>query len=77
MNTMMYNRSNGLVDRYLRLNNEVTAHGYRTQDVQELSNLCYDAVKIISELRCNYSQKMARRRMARHERLRKDLFNTK
>lgn len=77
MNGKNYRLSEGMVDRYLELSNMINAHGYTADNVGTLAELCHDAVKFIAQMRCEYSQLIVRRRRARQERIRSNIFNCK
>ena len=77
MNKSFYQKSEGMVDKYLRLNRQVTEHGYTSQDIHDMAILCYDMVSLISDMRCDYSKKEAERRFKRSQRRYDVIFNCK
>lgn len=56
-----------MVDRYLLIQESMKG-GWTIENITDLSQLCYDMIKVISELRCNYSSNEAARRLRRIER---------
>lgn len=64
MNATTFQKSQNLVGRYLRLC-ETTKKGWTMSDVAELRDICYLAIKIVSEERCTYTNAQLKRRANR------------
>ena len=67
MNKSQFLRTEGMVDRYISLGEKVQ-NGYTSQDVKDLSELCYDMVRVISDLRYDYQTRELERRLRKCER---------
>lgn len=64
MNATTFQQSQNLVGRYMRLC-ETTKKGWTMSDVDELRDICYRAISIVSDERCTYSNAQLKRRINR------------
>lgn len=64
MNATTFQQSQNLVGRYMRLC-EITKNGWTESDVDELRDICYRAIKIVSDERCTYTNTQIKRRINR------------
>lgn len=64
MNATTFQQSQNLIGRYLRLS-ETTKKGWTLSDVDELRDICYRAICIVSDERCTYSNAQLKRRINR------------
>lgn len=64
MNATTFQQTQNLVGRYLRLC-DATKKGWTMSDVAELRDICYRAIKFVSEERCTYTNAQLKRRANR------------
>lgn len=64
MNATTFIASQGLVTRYMRLC-ETVRNGWTMSDIDELRDICYRAIQIVTDERCTYSNAQLKRRINR------------
>lgn len=67
MNKKQFQSTKGIVDRYFDLQDKVRADGLEANK-NEMAQLCLDMVRVISELRNDYTMRDMERRLRRYER---------
>ena len=67
MNKIQFLRTEGMVDRYLTLQEKVQS-GYTSGTISDMAQLCYDMVRVISDLRVEYRKREMERRLRSIER---------
>ena len=67
MNKIQFLRTEGMVDRYLTLQDNVRTAGM-VANINDMAQLCYDMVRVISALRVEYRKRELERRLRRCER---------
>lgn len=67
MNKKQYQRTEGMVKRYLTLQDNVRTDGLVAHKL-EMALLCYDMIRVISDLRVEYRKREMERRLRRYER---------